>query len=311
MHQLRDGHTLLLIGARTAAQHPHAQQQQQRQHQQQQQGVEVHWDESWPEAAAQDMSCLPALLTTPALQSGLLCQLEDLLSQQPDMLSQLPAMVLVEARIGQTSVKAARVHGTCGRQVSRASFGLGDLEEMEHEAPGQVDAIECEGGAGQGVSQGGAAGALWECAFCCVECSTAETEFAWSGSLMIESLRDGVEDRGLSGGGTGGAGAGGGGGGTGAGGSSAGVGGGNDGIRAGGTSGGCDVEHQLPVAAEPHVWRTLLPFSVEQWRRLVPQAAAARVQRAAVRRACRVCLCRCDTLGAGSPSFTATQLILL
>jgi len=148
------------------------------------------------------------------------------------------------------------VHGACGRAVSRASFGFGCLLDCDDD-----DDKAQQGKAGDAIEQLNeeeATGALWECNFCCVECSGVETELAWAGSLTIS----------------------------------------------GGDVGG-DIGTAVRVAAEPLVWRTLLPFTADQWRGLPSGVAAQQVQRACVGRACRFCVCAGI---AGEEGMIATQV---
>jgi hypothetical protein len=270
LQQLRDGHTLLLIGARTVvppvgptgATPPGAGNV----------AAEVEWDAAAEGAAAQVVTSLPALLTTPALQDGLTRSLTELTSMPSTATAAAPPppIAIVEVRVAGASVRVARVHWACGRHVSRSSLGLGDLGDLLGDDDTQV---ADGGGGGDAIEWDNPGAALWACNFCCVECGAAETELAWAGSLSL-ALVDSE--------------------------------GGADG------SGGAAP---LQAAAEHQVWRTLLPFSPEQWLGLPPAAAAVQVAHAAVGRKCRVCIISSDSTGVeGSgrgPSLTATQLVVL
>ncbi|GBF92734.1 hypothetical protein Rsub_05103 [Raphidocelis subcapitata] len=252
---LRDGHVLLLIGARTVAADG-------------QPGgggsgagvaVAVEWDEATPGAAAHDLSCLPALLTTPALQAGLLQPLPPSAAAPPT--PPRGGWSLLEGRIAAAQARPARVHSACGRAVGRASFGLGCLDDFEDGSGGDgapggaaggdsaaaAEAEEEEAGAEDAI---GAEGALWACGFCGVECGGAETELAWTGSLALAPAGDG-----------------------------------------GGDGSGEGAGPTLTLAAEPGAWRALLPFGADQAGRMPRGAVAAEVRRAAVGHACRVCVC--------------------
>ncbi len=117
VRQLADGHTLLLIGATatpststdtsTATTQLAAQQQQP--HVQRGAACSLQWQEARPGAAAQDLCCLPALLTTPSLQR--LVALSEVLSRGPAARGDCCVEpVLCEVAVVRAEVLVQRVH---------------------------------------------------------------------------------------------------------------------------------------------------------------------------------------------------------
>jgi hypothetical protein len=292
--QLRDGHTLMLCGARAAADGGSPGQQQQQQQQQETDAAQdaparaaLEWDDAAPGAAAADLSSLPALLTTPALQAGLCCPLGDLrarLLPGAAAPAAAPPLAVVEAAVRAAAARPVRVHSACGRGVARVSLGFGCLLDDLEEEGGAAEAGSSGGGGGAAAGAAGHRGggwqgeeaidgnvpnpaaALWGCSFCGVECGGGETELAWAGTLTLVPAPHGCGDEGEAG--------------------AAAVAEQQQQQQAQGS------EAAVVVAAEAPVWRALLPFSAEQLRRAPAcgGGAAAAAARAAAGRVLRLCV---------------------
>lgn len=237
LRQLREGHSLVLLGytegrgrypprplaaasqlpllqpCGTAASAPPQQGSPQQQRY-------VLWADDAPGALAADLSCLPALLTTPALQRvvPLACALAALRGggsgtsggtssgSGAAAASSRGEPLLVRGRLQRVALSVRRVHAACGRPVSCVSFARSQEEEgaqgcsageMEGSPGSQVAdpaSLQGAGGCGgQGGDEGaecgaaeGGDGSLWECGFCGLEVGGREVEVAcYEGSALL------------------------------------------------------------------------------------------------------------------------------
>uniref|UniRef100_A0A383WLU1 Cell division control protein 24 OB domain-containing protein n=1 Tax=Tetradesmus obliquus TaxID=3088 RepID=A0A383WLU1_TETOB len=160
LQQLRDGHTLLVTRASC----------------QQQPGdssLLVVWREGPGScgplsAAAQDLSCLPALLSTSCIQ-----QLVDVRQLQQQQRGPLLVQVVITAANG---LATCHVHRACGRRVQPAAVDVAMLGSQQgDDAAEQAEPEACE---------------LWCCSFCGAECSSAEVELSCCGSVQARAAQD-------------------------------------------------------------------------------------------------------------------------
>jgi hypothetical protein len=108
LHNLRDGHTLLVVKADSQLLPG------------QQQQTCVVWDESTSGAVVQDLSCLPALLTTPCLQQVVSLQQLAAATSMPDTgpqsLADQACLLLqsgpwlLQARVQAVEVSSCQLH---------------------------------------------------------------------------------------------------------------------------------------------------------------------------------------------------------
>lgn len=167
------------------------------------------WRDSAPGARFVNLSCLPALLCSPAVQRriplGAACNATANASGAAGATGEGPAAALppspppaaaaaalaaalasgepciCSGRVVALEVGVSKAHRACGRGVSRVSFGLG----------GMFDDDECDGGDGNdecadGISGDEGGGCLWQCGFCGVECGGDDVVPSYHGRVTLQ-----------------------------------------------------------------------------------------------------------------------------
>lgn len=157
------------------------------------------WSDAGAEAVCVNLSCLPGLLCSPALQHT--ASLHDCVPSSsadqresgarddkrgPSAPTSGDPCVWRGVTIKDIRVATNRVHKACGRGVSRVSLGLGLM-------------FEDEGGSDSGAStqekppsDASDDGCLWQCSFCGIECAGADVSTSYRGSASFCSSSGGA-----------------------------------------------------------------------------------------------------------------------